>query len=419
MNRSPHPAHADIRRMPDDENVLTPAFWERPPAERDQVFARLRAEADLVFFPYAVAPGWPASTGYWAVTRYEDIAEVTRNPDAFSSEPTVYRLEEAAPPGDQGSMLNLDDPRHTRLRRIVARSFTPRMLRTLEQDIRDIARRVTADLAERGACDFATHVAAAMPPDVICAMMGVPPSDRAIAVEVAELGMAMTDPNCTVPLDTFSAKLTECLQLIEDLVHHRRDYPADDLITALGLANSDGEYLTHSEIGSFFMTLVSAGVETVRESLSNALVFFTEDPDQRELLRADFERWLAPAAEEIVRHCSPVAWIRRNVTQEHTLGSHAFHPGDRIILCYASGNKDETVFENPHRFDITRPPHPHLGYGGPGPHYCLGAQLARREITTMLHELYSSLPGIHATEPPVRRQVGIISSIAHLPCAIG
>ncbi|MFJ6183429.1 cytochrome P450 [Streptomyces sp. NPDC092295] len=418
MNHPPHPVHTGNRHVPDSENVLSPDFWRRLPDDRDDVFAELRAESDPAFFSYSSVPGWPAQSGFWAITRYADIEEVCRNPRAFSSEPTVYRLEEAAPPGDEGSMLNLDDPRHTRLRRIVARAFTPRMLRTVEQDIRAIARRVTAELAERGACDFAAHVAATMPPEVICSMMGIPASGRANAVEVAELGMALTDPNCPVSLDEFMPKLVECLQLVEELVRHRREHPADDLITALGLANSDGEYLTHEEIGSFFMTLVSAGVETVRESLSNALVLLTEHPDQRELLLGDFAQWLAPAAEEVVRHCSPVAWIRRNVQQEYTLGSHTFRPGDRLILYYASGNKDETVFENPRRFDITRSSHPHLGYGGPGPHYCLGAQLARREITTMLHELYSRLPGLHATAPPLRRQVGIISSVSSLRCAL-
>ncbi|MET9557264.1 cytochrome P450 [Streptomyces sp. NPDC006645] len=418
MNQPLRPATTRDRQVPDDENVLSPEFWKRLPDDRDDVFAALRAEPEPAFFPYSAVPGWPAQSGFWAITRYTDIEEVCRNPQAFSSEPTVYRLEETAPPGDQGSMLNLDAPRHTRLRRIVARAFTPRMLRTVEKDIRVVARRVTGELAERGACDFATEVASAMPPEVICTMMGIPPSGRANAVEVAELGMALTDPNCPVSLDEFMPKLAECLRLVEELVRHRREHPADDLITALGMANSDGEHLTHEEIASFFMTLVSAGVETVRESLSNALVLLTEHPDQRELLLGDFERWLAPTADEVVRHCSPVAWIRRNVRQEYTLGSHTFRPGDRLTLYYASGNKDETVFENPRRFDITRAPHPHLGYGGPGPHYCLGAQLALREITTMLHELYSRLPGLHATAPPVRRQVGIISSVVGLPCAV-
>lgn len=207
--------------------------------------------------------------------------------------------------------------------------------------------------------------------------------------------------------------------LVTDLAGRRQDQPGNDLITALATANVDGEQLTPAELASFFILLVVAGNETTRTALSHALVLLTEHPDQRDLLLADFEGRIGDAVEEIVRYVSPVIWMRRSVTRDAEINGHRLAAGDKVALMYWSANRDERVFADPARFDITRSPNPHVGFGGAGPHFCLGAHLARREITVMLRELLHRVPGIRADGDPDRLLSSFINGIKHLPCAFG
>jgi cytochrome P450 len=204
-------------------------------------------------------------------------------------------------------------------------------------------------------------------------------------------------------------------ELVTGLAAARTQTPADDLVSALVTANIDGEQLTSAELASFFILLVVAGNETTRNALSHALMLLTEFPDQRALLLADLEGRLEGAVEEIVRYASPVIFMRRTLTQDHTMNGQDYHAGDKAMLLYYSANRDEKVFADPERFDITRSPNPHLGFGGAGPHYCLGAHLARRELTVMLRELLTRVPGITAGEPD-RLLSSFINGIKHLPC---
>lgn len=394
-------------------------FWVLPADERDAAFAALRAADEPVFCPRDDGPG------FYALTRYEHVAEASRNPRVFSSEPTATSLDDP-PPGVQellGSILSLDDPRHARLRRVVARGFTPRMIQRAADDVARLATEIVDSVVERGSCDFVADVARPMPLEIICSMMGIPESVRPSVIEATNvLFQAIGDPEYEAPEGSDRGQvlvenLTYLQSLGTDLGRHRREHPADDMVTALVTADVAGEALSDADLGRFFGVLVLAGNETTRNALSHAMWLFTAHPDQRDLLLADLDERLPGAAEEVVRYASPINWMRRNVTSDVELFGHSYRAGDRVILYYVSANRDERVFADPGRFDITRSPNPHVGFGSPGPHFCLGAHLARREITTMLREVFTRLPGIHATTEPVRQRASFINGIASLPCA--
>ena len=207
----------------------------------------------------------------------------------------------------------------------------------------------------------------------------------------------------------------ELAALVTDLAAARARRPHDDLVSALVTANIDGEQLTSAELASFFILLVVAGNETTRNAISHALMLLTEYPDQRALLLADLEDRIGGAVEEIVRYASPVILMRRTLTRDYSMNGHDFREGDKVILFYYSANRDESVFADPERFDITRSPNPHVGFGGPGPHFCLGSHLARREVTVMLRELLTRVPDITAGEPD-RLLSSFINGIKRLPC---
>ena len=204
--------------------------------------------------------------------------------------------------------------------------------------------------------------------------------------------------------------------LVTELAAERASSPADDLITSLARANVDGEQLTPAELASFFILLVVAGNETTRTAISHSLTLLTDNPDQRALLIDDLDGWIGSAVEEIVRYVSPVIWMRRSVTADTVLNGNKFREGDRVLLVYLAANRDESVFANPDRFDVTRSPNPHVGFGAAGPHFCLGAHLARREITAILRELLTRLPGIRAAAEPDRLLSSFINGIKRLPC---
>lgn len=393
-------------------------FWATPQVERDELFAALRAAEGPVFCPLADGPG------FYALTRYEQVAEASRNPGVFSSEPTAVGLVDPPPQIAEysGSMISMDDPRHARLRRIVSRSFTPRLVERVTGDVASLARRIVDDLAERGPCDFVENVAMPMPLQIICSMMGIPDSAYDDVIDATNLILAVGDPDY-VSADgrdrptVLAEKFSYLHELMADLGRLRRENPSDDLVSALTHANVDGEALDDRDLGRFFSLLVIAGNETTRNALSHALALLTEHPDQRSLLLADVDGRLPAAVEEIVRYATPVTWMRRTLSRDHELQGHVYRTGDRVILYYNSANRDENVFKDPYAFDITRTPNPHVGFGAPGPHFCLGAHLARREVTVLLRELYTRLPNLHATVPPVRQRTSFINGIKSLPCA--
>jgi cytochrome P450 len=230
-----------------------------------------------------------------------------------------------------------------------------------------------------------------------------------------------TDPEfISEDMDTAVAQLLtagkDLSDLVMELAAERAQGDGEDLITALSRANIDGEQLTPQELGSFFVLLVVAGNETTRNAISHSLDLLSKNPEQRELLLGDIEGRLPGAVEEIVRYVSPVIWMRRSVTRDCTLNGNSYREGDKVVLFYWAANRDESVFTDPVRFDITRSPNPHVGFGAAGPHFCLGAHLARREITAMLRELMIRVPTIRSAAEPDRLLSNFINGIKHLQC---
>jgi methyl-branched lipid omega-hydroxylase len=408
-----------------DINLSQNEFWALPPAQRHAAFARLRAQPGPVHFAEPEAPFPGPADGFYALVSHADITEASRHPELFSSGRGSTSIADLPPEFNEyfGSMINMDDPRHARLRRIVSRAFTPKMIKRFEENVQLTAAGIVDDLLATGPCDFVEHVSARLPLKIICDMMGVGDEHYAMVLRNTNIILSGADPEFLS--DDMDEAVTQLLtagqdlaNLVTDLAAARQEQPADDLTTALATANIDGEQLTPAELASFFILLVVAGNETTRTAISHGLCLLTDHPEQRELLLADLEGRLGSAVEEIVRYASPVIWMRRSVTRDCTMNGHDYRQGDKAVLFYWAGNRDESVFAEPERFDISRSPNPHVGFGGAGPHFCLGAHLARREITAMLRELMARAPRIRAAAEPDRLLSSFINGIKHLPCEI-
>jgi cytochrome P450 len=398
------------------------AFWGLPLADRAAAFARLRAEERRRFYPEPVVPFGDKGPGFYALVRHADVVEVSRHPEVFCSRRGATNIVDLPPDFNEyfGSMINMDDPRHARLRRIVSRAFSPRLIAKFEDDVRRVAAAIVDDLLAAGPCDFVPNVAARLPLKIICDMMGIPGHQYEMVLANSNIILSGSDPEfLSHDLDEAVVQILGAGQALAELVTglaaDRVQVPADDLVSALVTANIDGEQLTSAELASFFILLVVAGNETTRTALSHALMLLTEFPEQRELLLADFENRIEGAVEEIVRYASPVLFMRRTLTRDYTMNGQAYREGDKVVLYYYSANRDEAVFAGPGRFDITRSPNPHVGFGAAGPHFCLGAHLARRELTVMLRELLTRVPAITAGEPD-RLLSSFVNGIKRLPC---
>jgi len=397
-------------------------FWSWPLADRRAAFALLRS---LGHPPFYAEPEFIFGTGpgYYALVRHADVMEASRNPDVFSSGKGATSIVDLPVEFNEyfGSMINMDDPRHARLRRIVSRAFTPRMIQRFADDVGRIAAEIVDDLVSTGPCDFVENVATRLPLTIICRLMGIPDDSYRMVLRNTNIILSGFDPDLiSEDMDEAVGQILaaggELADLVTALGRERAENPAGDLVSALVTANIEGEALTTAELASFFILLVVAGNETTRNALSHALVLLTDFPAQRDLLLADLNGRLEGAVEEIVRYASPVMFMRRTVTRDHHMNGHDYREGDKAVLFYWSANQDESVFTDPARFDIARSPNPHVGFGAPGPHFCLGAHLARREITVMLRELLTRVPGIRAAGPPDLLLSSFINGIKHLPC---
>jgi methyl-branched lipid omega-hydroxylase len=403
-------------------------FWTRSLAEREGAFHTLRSDAPLAYFeePVIEVDGFTPGRGYYAVTKYADILEISKNPELFCSGKGATSINDMPEFMNDffGSMINMDDPRHARLRKIVSAAFTPKMLKKVEDDVARAAKEIVDEVLRDGGGDFVTQVAARLPLKVICDMMGIPESayDEIFLRSNEILGGAdpeyhsQDDPNKVVERLLMAGGSLHAL--VSELGASRRANPTEDLTSALVNASVDGEQLNDSELGSFFILLVVAGNETTRNAIAHALDLLTQNPEQRAVLMSDLDARLPGAVEEIVRVASPVVWMRRTATKATSLRGQQFEEGDKFILYYWSANRDDEVFSNPFAFDITRSPNPHVGFGGPGPHFCLGAHLARREITVMLRELLTRAPNVRATGEADRLRSSFINGIKHLPFAV-
>ncbi|MHB8466638.1 MAG: cytochrome P450, partial [Acidimicrobiales bacterium] len=361
--------------------------------------------------------------GYWSLTRLADIAEVSRRPEEFSSARGA-NIPDFPPDLTEffGSIIAMDDPRHARLRRIVSRGFTPKTLDALKADVEATAAEIVAGIAEHGACDFVTEVSAVLPLRVIIDLMGIPRREEEFIVRATNTMFGITDPEYVPDQSARGRRQAleqtgqELAGLVRELAEDRIANPRNDLVTTLVVEGAEGENLTPQELASFFILLVGAGNETTRNAIAHGLRALTANPGQMQLWREDFDGLAAPAVEEIVRWASPVLHMRRTVTVDGTrVGDKEFAAGEKVVLWYYSANRDETVFEDPLGFDIRRRPNDHLGFGAPGPHFCLGAHLARREVTVMFRELMRQLPDIRAVGEPVWMRTNFLNAVKHLP----
>jgi methyl-branched lipid omega-hydroxylase len=400
-------------------------FWALPWQQRHDAFARLRAVGKPVLFDEPENPFSAEGSGYYAFVSHADVTEASRQPELFSSARGATSVVDLPPEFNEyfGSMISMDDPRHARLRRIVSRAFTPKMIQKFEDDVQVTAASIVDDLLATGPCDFVQQVSARLPLRIICQMMGIGDEHYDMVLRNTNLILSGADPEfVSEDMDTAVTQLLTAGQdlanLVTSLAAERAEDPRDDLVSALAKANIDGEQLTPAELGSFFILLVVAGNETTRTAISHALNLLTEYPDQRAMLLADLEGRLPGAVEEIVRYASPVIWMRRSLTRDCTLNGNDYLEGDKVLLLYWAANRDEAVFADPGRFDITRSPNPHVGFGAAGPHFCLGAHLARREIRVMVRELMLRVPQIRASAEPDRLLSSFINGIKHLPCEL-
>jgi cholest-4-en-3-one 26-monooxygenase len=395
-------------------------------------FAYLRANAPVWWHEETDGPG------FWAVTTHADCTTVNRDAQRFSSSRKatfIWELPDEDLAQQQLMMVNMDPPLHTRYRRLVNKGFTPRMVAQLEERIHRATDDIIDTVIERGSADFVTDIAAELPLVVIAELLGVPDEDRHRMFDWSNRLIGNEDPeyqsdegpaggDSTTPDAASSGPHTvgeaamqasmELFAYAGELFAAKRAQPEDDLMSVLTQVEVDGEGLSELELELFFLLLTVAGNETTRNLISGGMAAFFDSPDQWDLLRRD--RTLLPSAtEELLRYVSPVMNFRRQTTTGLTIRDQYIEPDSKVVFFHSSANRDETVFEDPHRLDITRDPNPHIAFGAGGPHFCLGANLARMEIRVMFEHLIERMPDIQQAGPVERLQSQFISGVKHLP----
>ena len=357
--------------------------------------------------------------GHWAITKHADIVEISRNPEIFSSEHSVGMEAPRADPelGGARMIVTSDPPVHVQLRSAVNRGFTPRQVAKLEPQIREIVDGILDEAAPMGECDFVTQVAARLPLAVVQALLGVPEADWRLMYDLTNRQLGSNDPEYqTVPGDRFETARQARMELrayFEEFLRERRKHPEDDLMSIMTLATLDGEPLTDNDILAFCNTVLIAGNETTRTATSGGLLTLIEHPEQRERLIAD-PSLIPGAIEEMLRWWTPVRFFARVAQTDTEVRGKTIRAGDRVVMWYASANRDEDVFEEPYRFNIDRSPNEHLAFGI-GEHYCLGASLARLELRVMFEQLLQRMPDIELVGPVDRLNSNFIAGIKHMP----
>jgi methyl-branched lipid omega-hydroxylase len=406
------------------QDIATFEFWATDRAAREEAFRQLRDTPGLVFLPEMVFEDspFPPGPGYWSLVRYEDVWTASRNPELFCS-------GQGSNIGDLpqelneffGSMINMDDPKHFRLRSIVSKGFTPREVARVEEYVKAKATAVVDRMLEEHPdrqCDFVENIAAPMPLHIICEMMGIPAEDNERVFHWTNVILGAGDPEFGGSYEALMSAALEMFAYAQALGEDRRANPRDDMTSVMMQAEVDGERLTAQEFGSFFILLVVAGNETTRNAISHGMKAMTDHPDQRRRWWDDWAGVTKTAVEEIVRWATPVIHFRRTATADTELGGQRIAAGDKVVLWYCSANRDERTFGDPYRFDVTRPLQPvQVGFGAGGPHFCLGANLARREISVMFDELRRRVPTLEITGEPDYLHSNFINGIKRLPCA--
>jgi len=408
----------------DSINISDPEFWKGSRQHRESVFATLRREAPVKFFPEIPLANFPVGPGYWALTKHDDIWHVSRNPELFCSgkgsniADLTVELNEFF-----GSMISMDDPKHVRLRTIVSKGFTPKEITRIEEYVKNKAKsivdKVLAKYGPNEEFDFVDNIAAPFPLQIICEMMGIPESDERQILDWTNVILGAGDPDFGGTIENLINVALEMFAYAQALGEARLANPTDDLTSVMMHSIVDGDRMSSQEFGSFFILLVVAGNETTRNAISHGMLQLTEHPDQKAAWYSDFESKTKGAVEEIVRWASPVIHFRRTATRDTEIRGVKIKAGEKVVMWYNSGNRDEEIYENPHQFNIARTLAPaQVGFGAGGPHFCLGANLARREIAVMFDEIRRRLPNLVVTGEPAYLQSNFINGIKRMPCRI-
>jgi cytochrome P450 len=415
-------ATAATPRTYDPIELSSRAFWSTSAAERERSFAVLRAERPVSWHPPVedALMQDPDDRGYWAITRRADIVAVSRNNEVFLSgrgvifENVPEELLEASQ-----SFLAMDPPRHTFLRKLVSAAFTPRQVRRIEDSIKANAKTIVEELRAAGnGVDFVEHCAKELPIRTLSDMVGIPESEREHVAHAADAMVSWADPvylNGRNPLEVLLENQMYLHQVAGALAAERREHPGDDLFSSLVNAEVDGDRLADADVAAFFVLLSVAANDTTRQTTSHAMKALTDFPDQRAWLLEDFDNRIGGAIEEFIRWATPVMTFRRTAATDFELGGQTIRAGEKVVMFYPSGNWDTEVFDHPEHFDLSRSPNPHVGFGGGGVHFCLGAHVARAQLRAIFGELLRQLPDIQAGDPAYVPG-NFIHAIRSMPC---
>lgn len=402
-----------VPSLPAGFDFTDPALWgDHNPVEE---FAALRRTAPVWWnaqTPEQAAPFQDA--GFWAITRHEDVKEISRRPDIWSSHEngSIIRMPADSLPEQlelsrNALLINMDPPKHTKIRRVISQGFTPRAVEGLRKALTDRARTIVAEAKSGGGGDFVEQVASELPLQAIAELLGVPQDDRHKLFAWSNQLLNYDDPEFAGANMTANAEL---LGYAYNLAEQRRACPMDDIVTQLVTADIDGEALGSDEFGFFVILLSVAGNETTRNAITHGMKAFVDNPEQWELYR---ERRPRTAPDEIVRWATPVTSFQRTALCDTEIGGQGIAAGDRVGLFYSSANFDEEVFGDPFSFNVLRDPNPHVGFGGTGAHFCVGANLARLEIDLMFNAIADAMPDLSEVSPPQRLRAGWINGIKH------
>ncbi len=394
-----------------DVDLLDPDVFRE--GRHHEMFSLLRREDPVYFHPE------PDGAGFWCITRHADLITVNRDWEAFSSAAWGISIPDVPLEGEQAMvremMLYMDPPRHTRYRLLVNKGFTPRMIGLLETGLRTKSRIIVDNVIERGECDFVVDVSSELPLQAIAELMGVPQEERHKIFDWTNRLIGVDDPEFEGDRESASEAATELYLYSNQLAAERRDDPRDDIVSRLLGAEIEGDQLSEAEFDMFFLLLAVAGNETTRNATSHGMKALMDNPGEMAKLVDDPAGHIDSAVEEIVRWASPVMHFRRTAMVDYELGGKTIKAGDKVVMWHISANRDETVFDDPFRFDIDRDPNPHIGFGGGGPHFCLGANLARMELRLLFTEIAERMGDMALAGEVERLRSNFIGGIKHMP----
>ena len=395
-----------------DINLLDLSRFQR--REHHEMFTFLRKEAPVFWHEE------PRGPGFWNITKHADLVDVNRDPLGFSSETGgVFRYDFHDMEGDSAfdsrgiMMLTTDPPKHTRYRRLVSKGFTPRMIGKLEEALRYRAATIVNRVIEKGECDFVYDLASELPLQAIAEIMGVPQEDRRRLFDWSNRMIGMDDPEYADANATEAA--AELYMFANNLAKERLKEPKDDIVTLLVNATIGDDKLTEEEFDAFILLLSVSGNETTRNATSGGMLALLENPDEHDKLSENLDTLINSAVEEILRWSTPVMYFRRTATEDTEIRDTPIANGDKVLMWHVSANRDEEVFDEPFRFDIERNPNEHISFGGGGPHYCLGANLAKAELKIIFTEMLARIKDIKLEGDPDFLLSNFIAGVKRMP----